>query len=272
MKFKPVTAKYIFDADELTRNFPAYLQIPVSTWIYDVLRNGSVWSQNSFEAIDKLFLNKLDLLFREPVPFPRDHRKFLGFVLENADRTINVVALCLQNYARPSEARLMENILSTGGSAYAVMFTKQNLEEYNRGVADIVERVPEIVRESSQETLDSNVLVKEAWHSCYSRNPDYAKTVSKCVDALESLFKVRYFPSDSKPSLGKFINAFKVNPLKLSFLGDTIINPKNILTNLAEEFIPIRGHHTSGTGRAPTKEEAVFVLHYTIFVFQIHKK
>lgn len=270
MRFKPVTSKYVFDGIELTREFPAHLRIPVATWIQSVLRNASIWSGASYRAIDDDFLNNLDLLLRESTPFPRDHREFLGFVMADHDRIINVVALCLQNYANPPEARQMEHILSTGGSAYAVMMDAGELHIYDRGIADIVERVPEIVREGSKDVLDTNALIREAWHSCYSRNPDYAKTVSKCVDALEGLFKTKYFPKDSKPTLGKFLNDFSANPKSLSFQGDSLLNPKSLLTELAQQFTPIRGHHTSGTGRAPTKEEAVFVLHYSIFVFQLH--
>ena len=270
MHFKPVTQKYIFDRSDLTREFPLYLQTPIATWIQSVLRNASIWSGASYRAISSEFLNDLDLLLREPVPFPRDHREFLSFVMSDSDRIINVVALCLQNYARPPEAFNMERILSTGGSAYAVMLNAGELQSYDRGVADIVERVPEAVREGSKEVLDANSLIREAWHSCYSRNPDYAKTVGKCVDALEGVFKVNYFPKDPRPTLGKFLNDFAANPTKLSFQGDTLLNPKSILTEMAQQFTPIRGHHTSGTGRVPSKEEAVFVLHYTIFVLQIH--
>jgi hypothetical protein len=164
----------------------------------------------------------------------------------------------------------MEYILATGGSAYAVMYKVKKPETYDRGIADIVERVPEVVRDSSKKILDKYILVQEAWHSCYSRNPDYAKTVGKCTDALEGLFKDRYFQKDSSPSLGRFIKSFKTTPTKLAFHGDTLVDPKSVLTDLAINFIPIRGHHTSGTGRAPTKEEAVFVLYYTIFVIQLH--
>ncbi|MDQ5981978.1 MAG: hypothetical protein QG570_743 [Patescibacteria group bacterium] len=271
MKFKPVTENYTFKSDELTREFPPHLVIPISTWIHDVLRNASIWTYEDYQAISSEFLNNLDLLFREKVPFPRDHRLFLKFVLNDSERTINVIQICLQNYARPSEARKMEHILSVGGSAYAVMLESSKIQEYQSGIADIVERVPKIITETSRDVLDNNTLIQEAWHSCYSRNPDYEKTVSKCVDALEGLFKNKYFSQDPKPSLGKFLNNFIADPSKLSFLGDTLINPKNTLTDLAREFISIRGHHTSGTGRAPTKEEAVFVLHYTIFIFQVSK-
>ncbi len=272
MQFKPVTTKYIFDSEELVKDFPRHLQIPVMTWTEKVLRDANVWRDASYQAISREFLNSLDLLFREPEAFPREESSFLPFVMRDSERTINIIALCLQNYARPSAAQKMEEILSVGGSAYAVMFNMSDPQEYNIGVADIVERVPEVVKEASQEVLDNNSLIKEAWHSCYSRNPDYAKTVNKCVDALEGLFKKAYFPNDTKPTLGKFVKDFKNDPSKLSFKGDSILNPKNLLTDLAQEFIIIRGHHTSGTGKQPTKEEAVFVLHYSIFVLQIHGK
>lgn len=271
MKFKPVTDNYVFDTNELTKDFPQYLKIPVGTWIKEVLKSSGIWSQSPWQAINLEFLNNLDLFFRESTEFPRDHNKFLDFVLKNSNRTINVIAICLQNYASPSQSNKMENILSTGGSAYAVMSTCSNPKEYQKGVSDIVERVPKVVMESSKEVLEKNTLLEEAWLSCYSRNPNYERTVSRCVDALEGLFKEKYFPQDLKPVLSKFINDFHSNPEKLSFYGDTLTNPKSILIDLAKEFIPIRGHHTSGTGRAPTKEEAVFVLHYTIFVFQLFK-
>lgn len=267
MRFKPVTPKYVFDGSDLIREFPAHLQTPISTWIRSVLENVGM---SSWGNVDEDFLNNLDLLLREPEPFPRDHRYFFSFVMADPDRTINVIALCLQNYANPYEANQMEYILSTGGSAYAVMLNAGELHSYDRGIADIVERVPEAVREGSKEVLDANSLIREAWHSCYSRNPDYAKTVSKCVDALEGVFKSKYFPKDSTPTLGKFLNDFAKNPAKLSFQGDTLLKPKSMLTELAQQFTPIRGHHTSGTGRTPTKEEAVFVLHYAIFILQVH--
>lgn len=242
--------------------------MPVATWIREVLNKAQIWTNNSYQPISQDFINSLDLLFREP--FPRDSNKFLGFILADTDRTINFIALCLQNYAYLPEAYEMENILATGGSAYAVMITSKDPQIYHKGIADVVERVPDVVKAASEKVLNENELVKEAWHSCYSRNPDYAKTVSKCVDALEGLYKTKYFPAEQRPSFGKFVRDLETDPTPLNFQGDTLIDPKSNLTKLGEKFIPIRGHHTSGTGRAPTKEEAVFVLHYTIFVFQVH--
>ena len=113
--------------------------------------------------------------------------------------------------------------------------------------------------------------MREAWLACYSRNPDYEKTVSKATDALETLYKTKYFPTDTKPNLAKFLNDFAQNPGQLRFKGDSLVIPKNQLAELSRAFVPIRGHHTSGTGRSPTKEEAEFVLHYAIFIWNISR-
>lgn len=274
MKFKPVTKKYIFDKELLFKNYPAHIVPAIATWIKKVLLEVDIWKYpNSIypgeSIIDYDFLNYLDINFRER--FPRDPDKFLSFIFQDSDRTTNFLALCLQNYAQAFMVIELEDILCTGGSGYTIIFTKDNPSQYEKGVATIIDRVPEIIKKASEQILNNEELIKEAWINYYSRTHDYSKTVNKCVDALESLFKRKYFPKDTKPTLGKFIKDFITSPQKLSYEGNSIIKPKNLLTNLASEFITIRGHHTSGTGRQPTKEEALFVLHYTIFVFSIHK-
>jgi hypothetical protein len=276
MRFKPVTQKYEFDKEVLTKEYPSYLKVPIATWIKEVLFSANLWTvemQNYYGGVENIetpFINSLEITFREQ--FPRVPADFLLFVLSDSERTTNILGLCLQNYATKQHANSLENILSTGGSAYSSTLTIQNPQNYHKGVADITLRVPEILVEASKEALNIEILLQEAWQKCYSRNPDYEKTVGKCVDALEGLFKREYFPNDSKPNLTKFLKDFATTPSKLNYKGGNLLNPKSLLTDLSTQFIPIRGHHTSGTGRSPTKEEAEFVLHYTIFVFSIHKK
>jgi hypothetical protein len=272
MKFKPVTSKYVFDGEVLIKYYPEHLHIPVATWIKSVLLDAKKWKIEREiyynEYLENDFLNDLDIHFREQ--FPRKHEQFLPFVFQDDERTTNILALCLQNFARPSHARKLERILSTAGSGYAVMFTGDHKNEYNTGIADLVERVPDVVVEASEDAFNIEPLVKVAWQSCYSRNPDYSKTVIKCVDALEGVIKKTYFPKDTKPTLGRYINDLAAAPEKLIYHGNSIVDPKNSLTDLAKKFIEIRGNHTSGTGREPTKEEAVFVLHYTVFFLSVH--
>lgn len=273
MKFKPVTQKYNFDKHLLFLDYPDYLHTSISTFIRAVLHEANFLDEegyvgNESYVLKELFLNNIEIIFREK--FPSDLNYLIEFIFSDHDRTTNFLAFCLQNYAKSTQANYLENALSVGGSGYKVMFTVNNPESYKTGVATLVERVPEYVQLAAESVLSNESLIKEAWLSCYSQNPDYSKTVSKCVDALEGLFKKKYFPDNLKPNLTSFLNDFKNLPSKLIYKGDNLPVSKNDLTELAREFIPIRGHHTSGTGRIATKDEAEFVLHYTVFVFSVH--
>jgi hypothetical protein len=130
--------------------------------------------------------------------------------------------------------------------------------------------VPELVHEQAKNALDENSLLLDAWLSCYGRDPDYEKTVSRCCDALERFFKDKYWPKDPKPQLGKFVAQFSQTPDILNYKGMSLIDPKNLVTDLLKDFPNIRGQHTAGKGRKPTPDEAEFVLHTTIYLWNLH--
>lgn len=229
MKFRPVTKKYSFDGQALIKTYPNYLKVPVAQWIEEVLHASQIWDYRTGiyggTEMDEAFLNNLNVNFREH--FPRELNELIPFILDDADRTSNFLALCLQNYATRLHVSKLDRILATGGSGYSVMLTVDRPDNYEKGVGDLVERVPEVVRVAAEEIMKMEDLVSIAWFSCYSQNPDYAKTVGKCVDALEGLFKEKYFPRDSKPSLGKFIKQFQDNYDVLAFKGDNLLYEKN---------------------------------------------
>lgn len=271
MKFKPVTKRYKFDSATLTRDYPDYLRTPIGTWLRDVMAREGIWYEYSGFGLNSVFLNNLNITLRES--FPSDLRNFLNFVFEESDRTTDIIGIFLQNYAYRIEAENLEKMLALGGSAYAVTFsTVETISPYDRGVSNLAERVPTIIVENSQVAISSELLLQEAWQTCYSRNPDYEKTVSRCVDVLEGLLRDRYFPKISKPVLTYFIKEISKNPNTISYKGDSLINPKSLLTDLAKSFIEVRGQHTKGTGRNPIKNEAEFILHYTIFLWNLHQQ
>lgn len=268
MKFKPVTDKYSFD-DSLVHYYPEYLQVPLKSWIKKVLIIYGIWIDSYGNGyLTEAFINDISLHFREQ--FPSQAEWFLNFIFEDTERVTNILGLCLQNYAFLGEANELEKILSVGGSAFAVMVDSSRPMN-DPGISDLIVRVPSIVLQTSEDALSNESLIKDAWQACYSRNPDYDKTVSKSVDALEGLLRDKHFPLDKKPVLTKFINDFVANPNVLYYKGNSLIKPKNALTDLGKEFITIRGQHTSGTGRQPTKEEAEFVLHYVIFFWNLYR-
>lgn len=270
MRFKPVTKKYNYSSETLIENIPVYMHGPIASWVLKILQevslfHGSTWDSDAM--VDPTLINRLNVLFRES--FPARWDSFLNFLFSEKDRTINFLAFCLQNFAYDSNATALEEILADGGSAWKSISTFS--ESFDRGTFELVRRVPEIVQEQSKKAISEEKLLREAWVSCYSHNPKYEETVSKCVDALEGLFRDRYFPKDSKPVLSKFIKDLAADAAKLSYNGDSLVNPKNLLTDLAKDFATVRGQHTKGSGRLATKEEAEFVLHYTIFLWNIHQ-
>lgn len=271
MRFDPITSKYKFDST-LIRHYPDYLQGPLVGWMERVLIISGMGSSDPWgglEHITKKFSDDLDVTLR--CKFPRSTGAFFNFILDDSDLTSNFLGLLLQNYALPEEARELEDLLARSGSAYSVVATSQVTSAFDKGKYNLVERVPGVVLDASGRALDSEPLLRDAWHACYSRNPNYAEVVSKSVDVLEGVFRDKYFPNDTKPSLTRFVKDFRSNPGKLIYHGNSLIDPKNLLTDLSEVFISVRGQHTSGTGRLPTKEEAIFVLHYAIFVWNLHK-
>lgn len=273
MQFKPFGKRYSFSKEVLIRDFPGYMQEPIRNWFFSTLEYTDVleleYNGHSYYLKD-YFKDNLQLHFREE--FPKKWNSFVDFVLFDSDRTANFIALCLQNYAMASDALSLELVLLQGGSAFGVKKINPSADEYKRGVYDLIERVSPIVREQSESAIESNQLLNDAWIYCYSRNPDYEKVVTKACDFLESFLGKKYFPKDTKPQLKKFVHAFELTPGILDYKGNSIVNPKNRLTDLLEEASNIRGQHTGGQGRVPTKEEAEFVLHTTILIWNLHQK
>lgn len=276
MKFKPFGAKYSFDSDALIRNFPGYFYGPIGDWLWKVLNSANVVDVNSLayapshrRYIKSQFLNELQVNFREK--FPHYWSEALPYIFENPGRTANILALCLQNFADQDDADELEQILSKGGSAYEVMKTDKDASEYDRGPYDLMERVSPTVKKQAEVILNEDELMREAWNYCYSRNPDYEKVVSRSCDFLENFLGEIYFPKDKKPQLKKFVHTFEKRPSMLNYKGSSIVDPKNNLTDLLRNASDIRGQHTRGKGRKPTKEEAEFVLHTTIYIWNLHQ-
>lgn len=276
MKFKPFGEKYSFDSDSLIEDFPRYFHDPIGDWLWKVLNSANVvdvdyqaFASRHKKYIKSSFLNKLQIYFREE--FPHYWSEALPYIFENPNRTANLLALCLQNFADQDDADELEHILSKGGSAYEVMKTNKDASEYDKGAYDLMKRVSPAVKKQAELVLEEDELMREAWNYCYSRNPDYEKVVSRSCDFLENFLGQVYFPRDKKPQLKKFVYAFEKDASNLSYKGSSIVRPKNNLTDLLKNASDIRGQHTRGKGRKPTKEEAEFVLHTTIYIWNLHQ-
>jgi len=269
--FKAFSKKYDFDKDILSKDIPSYLVNPIADWIAKNLdqhdKRGSYSYRNH---ITTEYKNELQFTLREV--FNEDLSEFLNKLFSDTELLINYLAFVLQNHCYESEALALEEILAIGGSGYAVEVKKHKIDQYRTSVrCNLIERVPAIVRQQAQVAVTDNDKLSDAWQKCYQHNPDYEKTVSLCCDVLESLFGKRYWPQDPKPQLGKFVAQFQTKPGVLNYDGSSLVDPKNLLTDLLKEFPNIRGQHTAGKGRSPTAEEARFVLHLTITIWSLHR-
>lgn len=269
MKFKPFSEKYNFQDSVLVKDFPDYTLSPIAEWLLSVVPNENVENRLGTYYLEDDFRHSLNITFREV--FPKEWEAFVNFAFADIERTCNILAFFLQNFADESGAKLLEDILSQGGSAYTVVKTDRKASEYDTGVYDLAERVPTAVKKFAQKALDDNDLLMEAWNNCYSRKPDYEKVVSRSCDFLESFLGKLYFPKDLKPQLKKFVHALEKKPNILNYKGKSIVDPPSLLTDLLKEASNIRGQHTRGKGRKPTEDEAVFVLHTTIYIWNLHQ-
>lgn len=229
MKFKSFSKKYEFKKTALIRNFPSYLYNPISNWLWNILRSARLVDTTTNRIprrryLVQTFLDDLQITFREV--FPQYWEETINFILSDPNRTADFIALCLQNYADSHSAGELEKILAEGGSAYEVTPTKKDATEYEEGVYDLSERVSVIVKTQSENALEANTLLQEAWQLCYSRNPDYEKSVIKCQNFLEHFLRDKYETENSKPQIGKLIGNLKSSPQKLKFKGETVLKNK----------------------------------------------
>ncbi len=276
MTFKPFGNKYNFSNEVLVKSFPEYLHDPIEGWTWKLLKGSNVaevssgYLTNTKRYIKESYVNHFQIIFREV--FPQEWNQFAYFLFSDTDRLCNFLAYCLQNFADEDDAISLEYILSQGGSGYSVIKIEDNASEYKKGVYDLVERVKEIVMAQSLSAINQNKEIMEAWVKCYGRDPDYEKVVTKCQNFLEDLLKNTYLHAESKPQLGKMIGTLRNTPNKLVFKGDTVIQNKSDLLSLINNVPIFRGIHTAGTGKVPTKSEAEYVLHTTIYFWNLHQK
>lgn len=275
MKFTPLSKKYEFDNSVLSMDFPDYLRKPLSNWVFNLLKRsqkieGDFISYTHSEWFLKTsFYEHLSIELRET--YPNKYSDFIHFVFAEDERLMTILQWCLNYYAILKDADSLEWILYNGGSGYAVIKTKKDAGVYNTGVYDLVERVPQLVKQWSKIALSYEEELNEAWVACYGRNPDYSKTVQKSQNVLEKILRDTYLPDDKKAQFGKLIIDIK-NGKKLKFVGSKILDDSNVMLSLIKHVPEYREMHTAGNGKKPDKEVATFVLHTTIYFWNLHNR
>lgn len=273
MTFKPLSKRYLFD-DTLSMNIDDHIKEPIANWIRSVLNDmqiyvdASGWGPSHTAAhIKTSFKEALQVHLREV--YPQMWGSFINFVMSDKDRTLTILQWCLAHYARQSDANRLEWILSNAGSGYAVKKTQPNASEYDRGPYDLVERVPEVVKKSSEQALNANGELMKAWVACYGVKPNYNEVVGASQNVLEAMLRDKYLPKDAKAQLGKLIVDIKSGK-KLTFVGSEILDDSNVMLNLIDKVPGYRGLHKAGTGQDASKPIAEYVLHTTIYLWNLH--
>ena len=257
----------------LIKTFPDYLFGQLEKWFTQVLRQEGflVIKQdeyyNNVLRLNDDFHDALCTIFKASCP--EDWDKFLDFIKQDTEKTKQFIIFVISiiSYQKNDTINNLESILRRNGSAYKVAYnTKQ--QDFK-----LEDRVPSIVENQSKKALSDNELLNQAWVKCYnSKNQNYDGVVRDCCSFLESYLGELYFPNDKKPNISRFIYDFEANPDKLKYKGDSIVDPKSTITSLLKNIANIRGDHTGdkGSGRYPTPEEAEFILHTTIYIWNLH--
>lgn len=271
MSFKPLSKKYIFD-DTLSMDIPAHLKGPIANWLESIFQRKNLIARSHVIGagyyISRDFKDFLQVQLREV--FPQQWGEFLEYVMNDTDRCLTLLQLCLNKFANNDEANRLETYLSWAGSGYEVEKDKE-ASQYAEGVYDLVERVPTATKEATKKAISENDQLLEAWRSCYGRKPNYKEVVQQSQNVLESLFRDSYLPNDKKAQLGKLIADIKAGK-ELAYKGSDVPKDPNVLLGLVDCVPEYRGVHTAGSGKVPTKQQAEYILHTTIYLWNLHQK
>lgn len=269
--FEPFDEEFNFDRSILTETFPDYMLPSVLSWIENVLIKHQMYRpQFSRNVSDSKLVLPINRALRKTIR--TSWSAFLVDIQEDVPTFRNVLTYLLQNVANAEEGVEVETILSDTSSAYSVDFKE---EDVRHGALigrvtrmKLVYRVPPVVKEQALDIMRTDQLLAEAWESHYGINPDDEKTVTRCTDALAGLLRDTYFPEEKRPQLGTLLGKMRKDPERYPLPANSLYDSDKFL-ELMKDFSKIRGNHKSGTGRTPTHEEASFVLHYTIMLFQL---
>lgn len=269
MNFKPFSETYKFDETVLTKDFPDYLADPIVTWLKACFRHYDLVEQSYRDPdLDLGFKQQLQLTLRRT--FPADENRFIAIVMSDPDLVCNVLSYLLQNYCTQDYANTLRKILRKGSSAYTVLDTASDIQSYQTGVFELGWQVPPIVGEQSKEAIEANELLMDAWNECYKHDPNPSAAVSKSIDFLEGFLRDKYHPEmDRTPSLHQFVKEFTKDSSHLIFKGSSFLDDTTKLISLLDGTSKIRAEHTTGEGREATSEEAEFVLHTTIYIWNL---
>ena len=262
--FEPFDDTYKFDKTILTENFPDYQLTSIKAWMRSLLTEHGIlkYVTGSYLLENSSFILPLNQAMRKT--FASFWEGFWSDCTKDISTMRNVISYILQNHAYKRDGEKLEGILGETSSAYSVELGSDTKLK-------LVYRVSPVAKKQAEDVFTDSELVAQAWESHYGIKPDDEKTITRATDALAGILRDKYFPDENRPQLGTLLGKMRqkpeLYPLPASDLYDT-----DKFLELMKDFSKIRGNHKTGTGRSPSHEEAGFVLHFTIMLFQLLKK
>ncbi|MCA9350743.1 MAG: hypothetical protein KDJ52_26375 [Anaerolineae bacterium] len=271
--FEPFDKTFRFDESILTENFPNYMLPSILSWIFNVMVAHKLYDPYHSNMIDTAKLvNPINRMLR--TTFRSKYADFIADIQFDLSTFRNVLSYLLQRVSDANEGKTLENILYETSSAYAVEFKEVNVKNGAIGwkvtKMKLVYRVPPIVKKQALEVMRTDQLLTEAWDFHYGIDFDDEKTVTRCTDVLSGLLRDKYYPNEKKPQLGKLLKQLIENKDKIILPADTLYNKESLLKMMVK-FSEKRNNHQKGTGTKPSHEEAGFVLHFTIMLYQLFR-
>jgi len=269
--FEPFDQEFKFDKTILTEEFTEYMLPSIILWIKKILISHSFLNSRYLDKVsDDGLVMPLNRALRKTIRSHWSH--FLVDIQVDLPTFRNVLTYLLQNVASRAEGENLEAILSETSSAYTVDFKEEEVMVHGVGwkttSMKLVYRVAPIAKVQALNVMQDENLLTEAWDFHYGINSDDEKTVTRCTDALAGMLRDTYFPGQQRSQLGTILGLMRKDPQKYPLPASSLYDTDKFL-ELMRDFSKIRGNHKTGTGRTPTHEEASFVLHFTIMLFQI---
>jgi hypothetical protein len=263
--FIPFDEEFGVDPDLFIEDFPAYLMDKVKDWMRGTLRQrGYLINTNVSNAI----VDPLE--FRLRTNLSRNIGSFIAYFTVDTRTTRNFLSYLLQYHSTDVRADRLKTLLRDASSAYTI----ESLPDHDKGTSHggfiLVNRTSVAERMQAEAAISKSNLLKDAYIAAYKVQPDYSKAVRKSSDHVEGLLTNKFWNGRTTTyTVHQALEKFERDPNLLTFKGAAFVKDKTKVIALLDGIARIREEHTTGTGRAPTPDEAEFVVQTAIYLQNI---
>jgi hypothetical protein len=242
------------------RGVPHWLRLQLSRWLSDLLRPDTKYE-------DTVTLHRVIARLRIPAANWSNSisawSSIEGWLYEDTEgeRLLDVIHVVIQATPGMTGYRLLDQILSDGGSAYAAT---------ERGIEDRVDATAKRAFEAATRPGDqASAELSEAWSRAYAREPDPSDAWDHSIKAVEAALRPIVCPNNKAATLSHVIGELRNQPWKLDVRGRQSDHSVTPLINMLELLWPNPDRHGSATPAPPaTLAEARAVVQLAVTIVQ----